>query len=675
VQAARTFATACYDEHVMSASNDRDLGMDRAISRRDFLNGIAIGVGGAMAGDLLRAVPGVERSRGMLQAAGVDQDTPGYYPPALTGMRGSHDGAFAAAHALRDGRFPATAGEPIDSGESYDLVVVGGGISGLAAAYFYGQRAGRAARILVLDNHDDFGGHAKRNEFRPGGKLWIANGGTAGISSPFPYSPEARALMSAIGIEPQALAEAANRAADRSIFSPLQNAYFFDKETFGADRLVAGTPGGGRGRGAAPAPTWKEFLAKTPLSPEVQNDIARLETAKVDYMPGLSNDEKKDKLSRISYKAFLLDFVKVHPGVIPFYQTRTHSLYGIGIDAVGALECWAYRYPGFDGMNLDPAATGRMSFTARGDATPHPPYTFHFPDGNASVARLLVRALIPDALPGHSAEDSVLATLDYSRLDRAASAVRIRLSSTVARVRHTGPAASARHVDVVYVRDKRLVTVRANGVVLACWNMMIPYLCPELPDKQKEALKYGVKVPLVYTSVALKNWTAFERLGISGAATPGMYHTGVRLEMPTVIGGYDPTPKSAGDPILVRMTRTPCRPGLPARDQQPAGQLDLLTTTFAAFERKIRDQLARVLKDGGFDPARDIDAITVNRWPHGYAYEYNPLWDPDWPAGESPCEIGRKPFGRITIANSDAAAAAYTDQAIDQAYRAVNELQ
>src|SRR6185295_6606468 len=263
------------------------------------------------------------------------------------------------------------------------------------------------ARILILDNHDDFGGHAKRNEFRPGGKLWIANGGTAGIESPFPFSKEAHGLMQAIGIDPVALAAEASKKADRSIYQGLQGAYFFDKETFGADRLVVGTPGGGRGgrgRGGA-QPAWEEFLAKTPLSPQAQKDIARLETAHVDYMPGLSSAEKKDRLSRMSYKDFLLKVVKVDPAVIPFYQSRTHGLYGIGIDAVGALECWAYHYPGFGGMNLDPAANGRMSFTAKGDATPKPSYNFHFPDGNASVARLLVRALVSGALPGTTAQD------------------------------------------------------------------------------------------------------------------------------------------------------------------------------------------------------------------------------------------------------------------------------
>ena len=647
----------------------RELGMDRPITRRDFLNGVAIGVGGLAASSWLAGFDA-------LAAGQFAQDAPGYNPSALTGMRGTHDGSFEVSHALRDGRFWTTAGQPISTGETYDLIVVGGGISGLAAAYFYRARTSPNARILILDNHDDFGGHAKRNEFRPGGKLWIANGGTAGISSPFPYSKEALGLMSAIGIEPNALSAEANRAADRSVFQGLQNAYFFDKETFGEDRLVVGTPGGGRGRGrgGASAMTWPEFLAKTPLSPEAQKDIARLETEKVDYMPGLSSADKKDRLSRMSYKDFLLKTVKVDPKVIPFYQSRTHGLYGIGIDAVGALECWGYHYPGFEGMNLDPVANGRMSFTAKGDATPQAPYNFHFPDGNASVARLLVRALIPEALPGTTAQDSVLAPVDYGKLDRDGSRVRIRLSSTAARVRHVGAAASAKDVEVSYGRDKKIYTVRGKAVVLACWNMMIPYLCPDLPEKQKTALKYGVKVPLVYTSVALKNWTAFQKLGINGASAPGMYHTGARLEMPTVIGGYDPTPKSPADPILVRMTRTPCKPGLPSRDQHRAGHVELLSTPFSTFELKIRDQLARMLAGGGFDAARDIDAITVNRWPHGYAYEYNPLWDPDWPEGQSPCEIGRKPFGRISIANSDAAAAAYTDQAMDQAYRAVNEL-
>ncbi|MGC1453111.1 MAG: FAD/NAD(P)-binding protein [Candidatus Sulfotelmatobacter sp.] len=646
-------------------NGDRELGMHRAITRRDFLNGIAVGAGSMLGSAWL---PGFTLAA---ETAHFPQDVPGYNPPALTGMRGSHPGAFEVAHAVRDGTFWETAGKPVDTHETYDLIVVGAGMSGLAAAYFYRKQAGASARILLLDNHDDFGGHAKRNEFRPGGRLLLANGGTVAIESPFPYSPEARGLLTELGIDPPALEK---KGMDREVYRGLGSSYFFDKETFGMDRLVTGFPGGSYGSPAAAGKdAWLEFLVKTPFSTEAQRDIARVQEEEVDYMPGVAQAEKKDRLAHMSYKDFLLNVVKVHPDVIPFYQTRTHGLYGIGIDAVPALDCWAVNFPGFQGLALDRVPSKGLTFTALGEVTPQQRYHFHFPDGNASIARMLVRSLIPGSVPGSTAEDVVTAKVDYSRLDGSGSPIRMRLSSTAVRVRHVGDAASAKEVEVTYGRDNKAYTVRGKGGVLACWNMVIPYLCEELPAKQKEALHYGVKVPLVYTVVAIKNWNSFHKLGIRGASCPGMYHSSVNLDQPVNIGDYQCS-HSPEEPILVRMLRTPCQPGLSAREQQRAGHYELLATPFETFERNIRDQLGRVLGGGGFDPARDIDAITVNRWPHGYAYEYNPLWDPDWPSGQRPCDIARQRHGRITIANSDAAAAAYTDQAIDQGYRAVQEL-
>jgi spermidine dehydrogenase len=598
------------------------------------------------------------------------QDRHDYYPPILTGMRGSHDGSFEAAHSLRDGDFWKK--NRADSGrkEEFDLVIVGGGMSGLAAAYFY-RRSSPSGTVLILDNHDDFGGHAKRNEFHVGGRLLLANGGTVAIESPFPYSKEAAGLLAELGIDPPAL-EA--QCLDRSVYKGLKTAVFFDKETFGTDRLVVGSPGGRLGAKTEKAATWKEFLAKTPLTANVQRDIIRLQEGKVDYLPDLSSDEKKDRLSRMSYKNFLLQLVKVDPGVVPFYQTRTHGLFGVGIDGVSALDCWGLDFPGFQGMSLTPGAYRRMGFTAMGEAAQdQAPYHFHFPDGNASIARMLVRALIPDAIPGHTAEDIVTARADYSRLDTSGSPVRIRLSSTAVRVNHVGNPASAKQVEVSYARGTEVYTVRAKAAVLACWNMVIPYLCPELPEKQKEALKFGSKVPLVYSVVAVRDWKALAKLGVQHVSAPGMYHTGVSLDQPVNIGGYK-CPQTPDEPMLLRMTRTPCMPGLSERDQHKVGRAELSSTSFETFERNIRSQLARMLREGGFDPSRDIAAITVNRWPHGYAYEYNPLWDPDWPEGQRPCDIARVRLGRIAIANSDAAAAAYTDQAIDQGYRAVKEL-
>ena len=610
---------------------DRELGMDRPITRRDFLQGVSIAVGGSLL------------SRRSFAA--------GAYPPALMGLRGSHDGSFEIAHALRDGQ----SFNGVDTNESYDLIVVGGGISGLAAAYFYRKAMGRDARILVLDNHDDFGGHAKRNEFVHEGRTFIGYGGTQSIDTPSSYSPEAIGLLKELGVDTARFYEAFDRDFYAS-FHLSDDGVFFDEETFGADRLVPQPADG----------SVKAFAAKTPLPLEAQQDLVRLYEADIDYLPGLSDAEKKARLAKTSYLKFLEDDAKVHPAVVKYLYTRTHGLYAMGIDGVPALDCWGLGYPGFQGMKLEPGDAPGLSATAK--PKEEEPYIFHFPDGNASIARLLVRSLVPGAAPGHTMEDIVTARMDYAQLDVEAHPVRIRLSSTAVSVRQTGSG-----VAVTYVRDGKAEIVRAPHAVLACWHAVIPYLCPEIPESQKEALLYGPKVPLVYTNVFIRNWTSFEKLGVSNIYFPNGYHVGVSLDFPVSLGAYHFS-RGPEEPIVLHLTRTPCSPGGSSREQHQAGRYELLSTSFETFERRTREQLLRVLGGGGFDPVRDILGITVNRWPHGYAYEYNSLWDPPFAPGEAPCEIARQPFGRIHIANSDAEAYAYTDAAIDQAYRAVTEI-
>jgi len=531
--------------------------------------------------------------------------------------------------------------------EHYDLVIVGGGISGLAAAHFF--RASRpGARVLILDNHDDFGGHAKRNEFRIGGETRIGYGGTESIDTPSGYSRVARDLLVDIGIDTDKFYQ----AYDQELYSSmgLSKGIVFDAETFGEQKLVVGY-------NKIP---WEEFAAQTPMKAEAKRDLIRLWTDERDYLPGLSQAEKHQKLRRVSYESFLREYVKVDPQVLAMFRRWGMSFWCVGTDEIPATSVQSYD-GGMPGLDHTLKREG-----SRGDE----PYIFHFPDGNASIARLLVRALIPEAVPGTTMEDVVTARVDYSRLDKEGEAVRIRLNSTVVRAAHTGDSEA---VDVTFVHGGQPHTIRADQCIMACYNSAIPFLCPDLPAAQKKALSSAVKVPLSYVKILVPNWRPFAELGLDFVYYTDDFYKQVELDYPVSLGGYEHA-RTPDDPMILHMCHVHHSPHIQGPEQWREARRRLLGTPFDVFEHHVRDQLDQALSTAGFDAERDIRAITVNRWPHGYAYSPNLIWEPDYASDEDrPWVRGRRRFGRISIANSDAGASASTEAAIDQGWRAVQE--
>ena len=613
--------------------------MNAAITRRDFLGGVGVAAGAAW-------LPRVAHA-GDTGA----QDLAGYYPPALTGMRGSHPGSFEVAHALRDGA--GWTGEP--TGERYDLVVVGGGISGLSAAWFYRQAMGAAAKILVLDNHDDFGGHAKRNEFSIGGRRIIGYGGTMLMESPSGYPPVAKRLIRDLGIDPKRF----YTAFDRDLYASLglSRGTFFDGSVFGTDHLAVGS-------------LWDaKVLEGAPLSAKGKADLARLFADERHYLGDMSPGAMVDYLARTDYRTYLKDKAGMGDEALHTIDSWPHGVWNIGIDALPARTAWSSEYPGFGDLDLD---------IYDGEEWVEEPNIFHFPDGNATVARLLVRAMIPRSAPGDDMEDIVTARFNYGRLDEPESPVRIRLNSTAVRVRHIGDR-PGNPLDVTYVRGGKAQTVTGGRVVMACYHAVIPLLCPEMPEPQRTLLSSSLRAPLVYTNALIRNWRSFVELGLHRARCAGSFQYRVALDYPVSLGDYA-CPKDPDEPILVHMIRAPLQPGLSAREQFAAGKRELLTMPFETFERNTRDLLNRMLGDGGFDAARDIAALTVNRWPHGYAYAYDAETDrvafepSQWPQDKRHWRRASQPFGNISIAATDAASNAMTEAAIEEAHRAVAEL-
>jgi len=518
--------------------------------------------------------------------------------------------------------------------------------------------------VLIVDNHDDFGGHAKRNEFVVDGRFLLGYGGTESLQSPDAlYGPEAKQLLRHLNVDYRRFTDYFD--ADLYPSLGLSRGVFFTKEAFGEDRLVTGDPMRMVADDIPPdrmnARTAAEFLGDYPMSQAERDAILDLYTSQRDPLSELDQAGKQDLLSSISYRDYIQRFWGVGEAGADSFQGRAHDFFAIGIDQITAFTAMETGYPGFRGLDLppDPDAEAEME----------EPYIYHFPDGNASLARLMVRSMIPSVAAGDTMEDVVTARFDYGELDVDGAPVRLRLRSTVVHVANDGD-----EVDVGYVRDGGLARVRAGHVIFAGYHMMAPSIMPELPKEQRRALRGNVKAALSYTKVAVRHWRPWVEAGVHEITNPMGFFSRVKLDYPVSMGDYR-FPSTPEEPTVLHLVHVPAvrDPSLPVREARRQAREVFFDTTFDEFEFHVRDELGRMLGRSGFNADADIAAITVNRWGHGYSYGGDIL-HADAREPERPYEIARTRCGNVAFAGSDAAWTPLTSAAMHEAHRAVQEL-
>ena len=607
------------------------------IARRDFINGTLMVAGASM-------LPFKSTSQAVMAAL-----KPEYYPPALTGLRGSHPGSNEHAHSQAWTK-QTDWGPTTDLKEEYDLVVVGGGLSGLSAAYFYQQEHGRDKKVLILDNHDDFGGHAKRNEHTIDGDTRLGEGGSESFEYPHEFSETVLNLLNDLGVDMDRF----KTAYDTDFFKRhnLGAVTYFNKRIFGEDRVVQ--------HPYCNYPNYVEGLQGAKLSSKEAAQQAPL------------SDSGKEQLLRVLNGG--LHTLKVPKEELRNY-TRTHFYFDYLKDTLGVNDPGVLRMARHSGLDWGSTGTELMSIAAARSCgalgfapvavfDEDNPYIHHFPDGNAGVARALVKWLIPGVARGNNAEELVLAKFNYAELDKSSNTARIRLNSTVVNVEHGDEPRNSSDVSVNYINDNKSYQVKGKGVVMACYNMIIPHIVSGLPEEQSAALKLQGKSPMQYTTVGLRNWRAMKALGIGVAMSPGNMHQAVLMDFPVSMGGYEYT-RTPDDPCVIQMISCPYgKFGEPRREQFREARYRMLGLQFKDYEQEIRSHLSGMFPRELFDFDRDVASISVNRWAHGYS---------NGGPGDS-TRIGRQPFGRITIANSDSAPGSDAKTAMMMAHRAVNEL-
>ena len=617
-----------------SHKQDEALGLNQPICRRDFLNSTLLAAGSVLLAPLTPK-----------QFLAVD-DWTGYGGVGdYAKSNGNTFEVLTTGHQIRDGAFDSLPPDTIDTGEVFDSVVVGGGVSGLSAALFFKKYAGPQLTCLVLDNHPVFGGEAKRNEFIVEGQRIMGPQGADHFQVPYPHSFIAR-FFELIGLDWREFKYQEWGSSSREI--PLGNSFEDARPPyafyFGAKF--------GQKPGMWLIDPWKKKLQGAPISEATSVELLKYNEEQKAGLPfGYPGDEKSRRIDSLTIERYLMDNYDLSKGTIQTFMADEGGGFGAGPDVLSAYCMYAFDV---DRSMNEPSLS--------------------FPGGNDGIARHVVKTLIPDSIPGPNTLEAVCRNnIDFQALDRPGQPSRIRLDSTTVWVRHESTPSASNFVTVAYTRGGKVYRVKARSVVMAggCWTSKL--VVRDLPSAHRQAYDQFYRSPCMMANVALRNWRFLYKLGISGCQWfEGLGSFTAVRKLPT----FSTDKKTIGpdSPVVLTLKVLFPHPGLPLRDQGNLGRAELLSTSFRDYERQIRAQLTEMFSASGFDPARDIAGIVLNRWGHAYVSP-QPGFFFGKDGNPPPRAILRAaPFGRITFANTDLSGTPDHRTAIEEAHRAVSQL-
>ena len=637
-----------------------------SITRRDFVGGTLVGSGAAL---LSANAPG---AMAMSKPSPPDFKLGRTVPLPLndlnkdwTGYGGVGDYAVAngnthaevnAAHTLRNGDFQGRVRDAEDTGEEYDLVVVGAGFAGCTAAYTL-LKEKPDARVLICDNLEMFGGEARHNEFEVDGyQLWAPQGSTGAVwplheaKKVEMYSP----IWAELGL-PEHFEWQQSKQSKLKIpvdnYTPMHLAW--EATDLGWHH---------KGHPMAVNP-WQNRFRDVPIDEKTKNDFLWMET----YRQPPEREDWDRWLDSMTYQEFLRNEMGLDTPAVLEYLAPFGAAMGMGLgpDVISALQAFNFIQPGVNQY-------GRQ--LGLGDATDYI-YLAQFPGGNTGTLRHIVKALIPDIFGKSEKLTEVLHNpVDWSVIDQPGRPVRMRLGSLVVHVEHDGPAASANHVNVTYLKNNVMHRVKARSVVMAGQQHLNKRVVADLPRRHRKAMDQFIHAPMMMVNVALRNWKFMDKLGVASVRWFGDemgWFTTLRRQM--ILDGKEPMPMEPDKPTVLTMYNSFCNLGEPIEQQAVNGRMRMFGMSYADIENNVRKQFTEMFAPGGFDADRDIAGIIVNR--QGHAYVATP---PGFFFGKNgkpaPSDVIRNPHGRIAFAHAELLGMQMWEGAVHEGERAGHQV-